>query len=554
MSEKIFLIDDDINFLNAIERQFKTRFNLLTTEDPKQALEHSFKEDPIAVVVSDMRMPGMSGIELIAKIKELSPQSVCILLTGFADQEVAINAINQGSIFRFFTKPCPNQILEDGISEGLIEYKRIISEQELPDATLKGAIDALTNIIALADPESAERSNKVRGWANQILPHLALKNSMGLKISSMLYPLGLLSISPELKEKVQKGTELRSDEKKALNKSLSVARDLVFKIPRLKAVSKIIYLLYFGNDGSGPPFDLTKKLKVPSEAHILKILIDLEAITSGPTPNQENYASLKIRQNIYDSKTLEIVRKNLFSNKPHIEETNERLNKSPISETRSLDQIDQTKEKKKSEVFFSRQARSTSDSKIVVDSKAELDQGFSTVIGGSTGKKNKKKRFTIPKSHLKENRILRWLIKNRILRLIRNWISVVFLTIIVGTLGFYFTSENRKTYPELETDILWAKNQVIQLISQKKLRLREFEQHPEKISFEVLIEDAGQISKISAFPLILRVKFIKELCPPKSPITKRLRDNGYTIWIELYGSKKGLREKTKKLTGGTCPK
>lgn len=138
MSEKIFFVDDDENILNAFKRDFRKRFDLLTATSGQEALAHSFSNDPIAVIVSDMRMPGMDGLELLLRIRDISPDTVRIMLTGNSDQETALNAINQGRIFRFYCKPCPSKTLADGIEEALAEHKNILAERELLESAYAG--------------------------------------------------------------------------------------------------------------------------------------------------------------------------------------------------------------------------------------------------------------------------------------------------------------------------------------------------------------------------------------------------------------------------------
>ena len=73
---------------------------------------------PFAVVVADMRMPGMDGVEFLQHVKEMSPDTVRIMLTGNADMQTAIDAVNKGNIFRFLTKPCPYETMTVAVNAG----------------------------------------------------------------------------------------------------------------------------------------------------------------------------------------------------------------------------------------------------------------------------------------------------------------------------------------------------------------------------------------------------------------------------------------------------
>jgi DNA-binding NtrC family response regulator len=106
MAEKILLVDDDSNVLDGYRRSLSREFLLETAIGPDQALPLVEKNGPYALIVSDMRMPGMNGIQLLSAVKAASPDTIRVILTGNADLETAINAINEGSIC-----PFPDQAL-----------------------------------------------------------------------------------------------------------------------------------------------------------------------------------------------------------------------------------------------------------------------------------------------------------------------------------------------------------------------------------------------------------------------------------------------------------
>ncbi|NIQ03497.1 MAG: response regulator, partial [Nitrospinaceae bacterium] len=93
-----------------------------------------------AVVVSDMRMPDMDGIQFLSRVREHYPQTVRMMLTGYADVKTAMNAVNEGNIFRFMTKPCPPEVFEKVLSAGIEQYRLITAERDLLERTLKGSV------------------------------------------------------------------------------------------------------------------------------------------------------------------------------------------------------------------------------------------------------------------------------------------------------------------------------------------------------------------------------------------------------------------------------
>lgn len=143
-ANRILIVDDDPGMIAALERNFKTRFNLITAQSGKEALAHSFTDLPVSVVVADMRMPGMDGLQLLRQIKTISPDTVRIMLTGNADQKTAVDAINEGSIFRFYCKPCPHDTLAAGIEDGIEEFNRVLQQVEENRQKMEAEVKART--------------------------------------------------------------------------------------------------------------------------------------------------------------------------------------------------------------------------------------------------------------------------------------------------------------------------------------------------------------------------------------------------------------------------
>ncbi len=123
MENRILFVDDDSNILDGYKRQLRKHFSIETAEGGEKGLDAVKNNGPFAVIVSDLKMPGMDGNQFLAHVKDIAPESTRILLTGYADLRSAIEAINNGSIFRLLTKPCDRidliQTLENGIEQYL---------------------------------------------------------------------------------------------------------------------------------------------------------------------------------------------------------------------------------------------------------------------------------------------------------------------------------------------------------------------------------------------------------------------------------------------------
>ena len=125
MKPRILLVDDDPLLLAGLNRQLRRHFHILTATGGLEALQMvEAQADPLMVVVSDYRMPGMNGIDLLAQIKALRPDTVRMMLTGSTDLRTAIQAVNEGHIFQFHLKPCPADTLARAIDEGVAHYQK----------------------------------------------------------------------------------------------------------------------------------------------------------------------------------------------------------------------------------------------------------------------------------------------------------------------------------------------------------------------------------------------------------------------------------------------
>lgn len=143
MEHKILFVDDEQNVLNAYRRNLRKFFDVHTALSGTAAIELLKEKHKFAVVVCDMQMPNMNGIEFLEIAQKISKNSIRIMLTGNVDQQTAIDAINQGDIFRFINKPCtPDQMME-ALKVALKQYLLITAEQELLKTTLKNPLKCL---------------------------------------------------------------------------------------------------------------------------------------------------------------------------------------------------------------------------------------------------------------------------------------------------------------------------------------------------------------------------------------------------------------------------
>jgi eukaryotic-like serine/threonine-protein kinase len=115
---KLLFVDDEERILNAMRALFRSHYDVVVTTDGYHALE-LLKRDRFHLLVSDQRMPGMLGIEILRQAKEISPNTVRILLTGFSDLAAIVGSVNDGEVYRFINKPWDNQELQGIIADAV---------------------------------------------------------------------------------------------------------------------------------------------------------------------------------------------------------------------------------------------------------------------------------------------------------------------------------------------------------------------------------------------------------------------------------------------------
>ncbi|HTS38888.1 MAG TPA: HD domain-containing phosphohydrolase [Candidatus Solibacter sp.] len=240
MSEKILLVDDEPNVLQACERLLHDKFVMETAVGGAAAVTAIKTKGPYAVVMSDLRMPQMDGLELLAIVKKQAPDTVRIMLTGYADVQTALLAINEGNIFRFLTKPCGKQTLVKALTAGLAQYQLVTSEKEILEKTLAGSIGVLSDVLSVASPAAFSRALRLRRYLSHISTRMQLANRWKFELAALLSQLGCVTIPPETIDAVYAGQPLPPKEQKLYDSHPQIAFDLLKNIPRLANIAAMI--------------------------------------------------------------------------------------------------------------------------------------------------------------------------------------------------------------------------------------------------------------------------------------------------------------------------
>lgn len=237
---RVLCVDDEPNLLAGLERTLFGEFDVTTAPGGALGLELIESEPCFAVIVSDMRMPGMDGAEFLAKARERSPDSTRILLTGQADTESAIAAINHGAIFRYLCKPCPSEVLIPTLNEAVERHRSAVIEHDMMETTLAGVVDSMTQVLGLIAPWASMRSATIQTCVKQAARTLDWPNAWIGNMAAALSHIGCVSVPSDIVQRDMAGRPLEAEERAILDSHPETAFRLLQSIPRLDAVAQVV--------------------------------------------------------------------------------------------------------------------------------------------------------------------------------------------------------------------------------------------------------------------------------------------------------------------------
>ncbi len=314
MNDKILCVDDDANILAGYQRNLRRQFTIETALGGEQGLALIDKQGPYAVIVADMQMPGMNGVEFLIAAQEKTPDTIRVMLTGNADQQTAVDAINQGRIFQFLNKPCSPEALAQALTAGLKQYRLITAEKELLEKTLSGSVKMLTEILSITEPQSFGRANMLRDYSRLVGKAMNLEEPWEIEVAAMLSQIGYVTIPAKVIQKLQGHLGLTKTEEDMLARLPEIGSHLLSHIPRLEPVARIVLFQNKRFDGSGFPPEAVSGDNIPHASRILKALADLIELEEMGTPKPKAIAQMLMRAGWYDPKVMEAIRVTLLDN------------------------------------------------------------------------------------------------------------------------------------------------------------------------------------------------------------------------------------------------
>lgn len=299
-SQRILVVDDDEHLLEAIARTHRKSYRIQTACGPEQGLQAIERDGPFAVVVSDYMMPGTNGISFLSKVRQRSPDTVRIMLTGKADFGAAIEAVNRGQIFRFLTKPCSAEVFEAGLNLALEQYRLIHAERSLLEDTLRGCVQVLADVLAMTSPTAFGRAMRLRSYVQQIAARMELDDGWQLETAALLSQIGCVAVPESVLLRRAAGQPLGPEMAKVLEGHAETARRLLAHVPRLEAVAD-------GVAQQGAHYTRDGGSRIPLISRVLRVAIDFDAYVSRGQARAGALAAMRADEAAYDPHVLAVV-------------------------------------------------------------------------------------------------------------------------------------------------------------------------------------------------------------------------------------------------------
>jgi response regulator RpfG family c-di-GMP phosphodiesterase len=256
MNQRVLFVDDEPNVLEGIQRTLRKQVELQTASSGAEALRLMRETGPFALVVSDMRMPAMNGTQFLAKVREQEPDTVRMILSGQADLEDTIAAVNEGHIYRFLSKPCPSDRLLAAVEDGLNQHRLLTAEKVLLEQTLSGAVKMLIEILGMVSPAASNRAARLQRYTIELSNALGLADRWEWPLAAFVSQIGCVALPKDMLFKVEACQTLTEEEKRLYESHPEVAGKLLAAIPRLEDVAVIVTAQFGSLNFSGMPDDL----------------------------------------------------------------------------------------------------------------------------------------------------------------------------------------------------------------------------------------------------------------------------------------------------------
>ncbi len=286
MKHKILIVDDETANLRVLERLLRQQCDVVCAESGIKALELLQTHD-VSLIISDQRMPGMSGIDFLRKAAELRPHTVRIILTGYTDVSALVEAINSGVVYKYVNKPWVNDDLQLTVTRALQHYEITKARYtlELQNQRLykklksaqEGFFLLVSEMLDFKDPYKNGHSRRTRSYAIEVGKALNFEKSEleNLALAAFLHELADFYIPSE--HFFDKFTRM-NDFPESIGNDFQQGLKLLERVINMNEVTAILRYYHENWDGNGFPYNLVGE-QIPLSARIIAVVDAYDELT-----------------------------------------------------------------------------------------------------------------------------------------------------------------------------------------------------------------------------------------------------------------------------------
>lgn len=302
---RVLFVDDEPAMLESLRRSVRREFAADVAIDADHGLDCLRRGGPYCVVVSDMRMPGMDGVEFLSTVRTVSPESVRVMLTGCDEMEVAVRAVNDGRIFKFLSKPVPTSVLLECLRTCLAHYAEQREQKQVMASTIHAleqldiaTLTAFARAIDANSPWTAGHSERVTALALRVAHAMGLpaKDLQIVHRGGLLHDIGKIGTPPAILDKPGK---LEAWENEIMQNHVKVGIRILEPIDCFRDMLCVVGQHHEHFDGSGYPAGLAGE-QISLHARIVAVADAFDALTS----------DRPYRKGVPQEKAIEILKEN----------------------------------------------------------------------------------------------------------------------------------------------------------------------------------------------------------------------------------------------------
>jgi response regulator RpfG family c-di-GMP phosphodiesterase len=302
---RVLIVDDEQATLNLFSSVLEDHYLVDAVTSAEQALELVRQQSGYSVVIADVFLPGVSGIEFLAQCARISPDTVRIALTGDPGRETVVDSVNYANVFRFVSKPIHIKTLQELIESALKHFESQRFEREMMETTVRTSVNLLLEVLATLDPASFELSQRLRGSVRLFARNLKLPNVWELELAASLARIGIVALPQAIPRKLAREFPLSARELELLGQVPELGARLLKPVSRMERVAQAIRYQAKNYDGSGLPSDSVARAQIPLGARILRIFMDRAAMEVDGVAGEDAYEAMSARKGVYDPTLLE---------------------------------------------------------------------------------------------------------------------------------------------------------------------------------------------------------------------------------------------------------